>query len=239
MIAIKQTKGDKTRALILQTAIDLFKEKGYEETTMRTIAERANVALGNAYYYFRSKEHLVQAFYERVQTEQLGAWSEVLANETTLKGRLLGILLTELRVIEPYHHLSIQLFKSAADPESPLSPFSKESSTLRQRCINLYEDLVKGAKETIPEDMKADLPYLLWLYQMGIILFWIHDRSTGRIRTHFLVINSVEIITSLISIMSMPIAIPIRKKLLKLVATMLRDLPQDTAVSEPAGEDAQ
>src|SRR5438093_12676940 len=54
-------KGEQTRAIILETALDLFRERGYEETTMRVIAERAGVALGNAYYYFRSKEHLIQA----------------------------------------------------------------------------------------------------------------------------------------------------------------------------------
>src|SRR5438132_12947660 len=66
-------KGEQTRALILETALDLFRERGYEETTMRAIAEQAGVALGNAYYYFRSKEHLIQAFYARSHQEHLAA----------------------------------------------------------------------------------------------------------------------------------------------------------------------
>jgi len=40
---------------------------------MRAIAERAGVALGNAYYYFGSKEHLIQAFYDRTHVEHLAA----------------------------------------------------------------------------------------------------------------------------------------------------------------------
>src|SRR5919197_2117334 len=71
-------KGEQTRALILRTALDMFRERGYEETTMRAIAARAGVALGNAYYYFRSKEHLVQAFYARTHEEHLAACRPIL-----------------------------------------------------------------------------------------------------------------------------------------------------------------
>ncbi len=36
---------------------------------------------------------------------------------------------------------------------------------------------------SIPADMVAHLPKILWLYQMGLILFWIYDRSEGQART--------------------------------------------------------
>ena len=66
-------RGMETRDVILKTALEMFLERGYEETTMRAIAERAGVALGNAYYYFRSKEHLIQAFYWFTHQEHLAA----------------------------------------------------------------------------------------------------------------------------------------------------------------------
>jgi AcrR family transcriptional regulator len=49
----KTVKGDQTKALILETALEMFRERGYEQTTMRAIADKAGVSLGNAYYYFR------------------------------------------------------------------------------------------------------------------------------------------------------------------------------------------
>ena len=66
----KTTKGAETRARILEAALALFREKGYDATTMRGVAERAGVSLGNAYYYFESKEHLLHAFYDRMSREQ-------------------------------------------------------------------------------------------------------------------------------------------------------------------------
>src|SRR6185369_6498711 len=112
MNAGKQTKGERTKSLILETAMTLFQEKGYDESTMRNIAERAGVALGNAYYYFPSKEHFIHAFYERLWNEQLLAYEGVLEAESTLKRRLLGVLVAELRIIEPHHRLCLALFKS-------------------------------------------------------------------------------------------------------------------------------
>src|SRR5437868_3332614 len=125
--SVKTSKGEQTRAIILETALELFRERGYEETTMRAIAEKAGVALGNTYYYFRSKEHLIQAFYGRTHEEHLAASDPVLQKERTLKGRLLGVMRAKLETIEPYHRFAGILFKSASDPQSPLNPFSSES----------------------------------------------------------------------------------------------------------------
>src|SRR5260370_42271139 len=59
--------GEKTRDLILQTALKLFRGCGLEITTMRDIARAAEVATGAAYYYFPSKEAIGSAYYDQVQ----------------------------------------------------------------------------------------------------------------------------------------------------------------------------
>ena len=50
-----------TRAAIVRSAMRLFRQHGYEATTMRAIARDAGVSTGNAYYYFGSKEELIQS----------------------------------------------------------------------------------------------------------------------------------------------------------------------------------
>ena len=58
----KQTsKGDKTRAALIEAAYTLFMEKGYHGTSMRQIAERAGLALGGIYNHFASKEDIFAA----------------------------------------------------------------------------------------------------------------------------------------------------------------------------------
>ncbi|MDQ6830371.1 MAG: TetR family transcriptional regulator [Gemmatimonadota bacterium] len=215
--APRTTKGGETRARILETALDLFRQRGYDETTMRAIAEGADVSLGNAYYYFTSKEHLIQAFYGRTHQEHLEASAPILAAESSFKARLLGVMHAKLATIEPYHRFAGILFKSAADPESPLHPFSKESGPVRDEATALMREVVDGSTIKLPDDLRAELPRLLWLYHMGVILFWIHDGSAKRQRTRTLIEMSVELIARLVSVGGNPLMRPVRKAVLRMV----------------------
>jgi AcrR family transcriptional regulator len=217
----KTAKGEQTRALILETAVELFRERGYEETTMRAVAERAGVALGSAYYYFRSKEELVQNFYARTHQEHLAASAGVLGAEITLRGRLLGVMRAKVETIEPYHRFAGVLFRSAADPESPLNPFSPESRPVRAQATALFAEVVNNATDRrVPPDLRVELPELLWLYHMGVILFWIHDTSPERRRTRRLVDLSVDLVVRTIALASSPLMRPVRTRLLRLITEL-------------------
>src|SRR2546421_5051146 len=189
----KTAKGEQTKALILNSALELLRDLGYEKTTMRAIARKAGVSLGNAYHYFGSKEHLIQAFYHRTHEEHLAAALPMLQKETSLKTRLLSVLRLKISTLEPYHEFAGVLFKTAADPHSPLNPFADDSAPTRRDSIKLFEDLVADPKARIPTDLRAELPYLLWLYHMGIILFWIHDSSPRHRRTYRLIDQTVDL----------------------------------------------
>jgi hypothetical protein len=69
----------------------------------------------------------------------------------------------------------------------------------------------------IPPDLRAELPYLLWLYHMGVILFWIHDSSPKSFRTYRLIDQTVDLIDRMISLASNPLMRPVRKRALDLV----------------------
>lgn len=51
------------RSAILNAALDLFEEHGFEATSVPEIAGRAQVAVGTIYRYFESKEAVVNALY--------------------------------------------------------------------------------------------------------------------------------------------------------------------------------
>ena len=216
-------RGSETRALILETALTLFREKGYEETTMRAIAEQANVALGNAYYYFKSKEHLIQAFYGRTHQEHMAACVPLLSKERDLKKRLLVVMSTKLETLEPYHQFAGVLFRTAADPASPLNPFSSESLPVRREATELFASVLDGSRVAVPPDLRARLPNLLWLYHMGIVLTWIHDGTPGRKRTRRLMEHTVDIVARLVKLGSVPVLRPVRKRVLLLLEDLERD----------------
>jgi AcrR family transcriptional regulator len=179
------TKSEQTRALILETAMRLFQERGYDKTTMRAIAQEAGVSVGNAYYYFAGKEHLIQGFYDRIAAEHQVAVRDVLARESDLEARLAGVLKVWLDIAQPYHEFAVQFFKNAADPDSPLSPFSPESEHARVEAIAVHREVLRGATRTkVPEELRDILPELMWLSQMGLVLYWIFDRTEGRERSY-------------------------------------------------------
>jgi AcrR family transcriptional regulator len=228
--ATKTRKSDETRARILETALALFRERGYEETTMRAIAEQAGVSLGNAYYYFRSKEQLIQAFYGRTHEEHVAACAPIFSRERTLEARLLGVMHAKLDTIEPYHRFSGVLFRTAADPASPLHPLSAESAPVREQSTALFREVVDGSSARIPDDLREELPRLLWLYHMGVVLFWIHDTSPGRRRSRRLVDLSVELIVKLVALAGNPLLRPMRRSVLRLIAETKGEEPAPSGV---------
>jgi AcrR family transcriptional regulator len=213
----KTVKGDQTRALILETALEIFQERGYEQTTMRAIAQKAGVSLGNAYYYFRSKEYLIQAFYLRLHEAHLAASAPALEKERTLKARLLAVMRVKIETLNPYHEFAGVLFKTAAHPESPLNPFADESDPVRLASIQLFAQVLDGSTSRIPKDLKTELPYLLWVYHVGVILFWIHDPSPKHRRTYRLIDHTVDLLDQMISLASNPLMRPLRKRALRLI----------------------
>lgn len=209
------TKGEATRAHILQTALDLFEENGYEKTTMRGIARAAGVSLGNAYYYFRSKEELIQGFYERVHQEHARACEPILATERSFKKRLLEVMLARQATAMPYHEFSTALHKVAADPRSPLNPFSDESRPTREQSIAIFREVVEGSKERFPKDLQEALPELLWLLQMGMVLYWVYDRSEGAEKSERLIHRSADLVSKLISVFKLAPLKPVRSLVLR------------------------
>ncbi|MGI8733951.1 MAG: TetR family transcriptional regulator [Pyrinomonadaceae bacterium] len=212
----KTQKGEQTKALILNAALETFHEHGYEKTTMRTIAKKAGLSLGSAYYYFRSKEHLIQAFYQRTHEQHLAAL-EAEPKSTSLKAGLLTVMRLKISTLAPYHEFAGVLFKTAAHPQSPLNPFGPDSDPVRTRSIAVFRDLVEDSNVRIPKDLREELPSLLWLYHMGIILFWIHDSSRKQARTYRMIDQTVDLLDRLISLASNPLMRPVRKRALGLV----------------------
>jgi AcrR family transcriptional regulator len=198
-------KAAQTRATILATALQLFREDGYDRTTMRAVAKGAGVSLGSAYYYFASKEHLVQAFYDELLAEHEAAVEAVLAKESGFAGRLRGSLEAWLDIAEPHHAFAAQFFRNAADPASPLSPFSPESAPARDGSIALMRRLLAGSDAKVPRRLEGRLPELLWLLQMGVVLFWVYDDSPGQQRSRTLARGVVPLVDRLVRMSRLPV----------------------------------
>jgi AcrR family transcriptional regulator len=213
-------RAEDTRRKIYDSALQLFREQGFEQTTMRDIAQAARVALGAAYYYFSSKEAIVLAFYKEMQEGSHEAVLQAMQEHKKMKDRIRCVLQKRFELLEPNRKFCDALFRHAPDSQDPLSPFSEETRAIREGAVEHLRLAVEGGDTKVPPDLQKRLPYLLWLYQMALILFWVYDRSPGQQRTEKLLEKSLGLIVNLIRISTLPLMKPLRKTVLELVETL-------------------
>ncbi len=213
-------KAEETRRRILAAALDLFQEYGFSETTMREIARRAEVATGAAYYYFPSKEAIIMAFYWQTHTEFDATFRGPLAETGDLADRIRVLIELKLEQFQPYRAFLGALFRSAGDPASPLSPFSDQTRDIREQSIDHFRVALAGSDVKLPADLATHLPRLLWMYHMGIILFWIYDRSARQARTRILLEKSSDLIARAIKLSRFRVLKPFRDAVLGLLESV-------------------
>lgn len=58
-----------TRKIITEKAIELFKENGYENTSVTDICKACNITKGTFYYHFPNKDEITFEFYENIYSD--------------------------------------------------------------------------------------------------------------------------------------------------------------------------
>jgi AcrR family transcriptional regulator len=177
---------------------------------MREIAETAGVATGAAYYYFDSKDAIVMAFYEQAQSEMRADLEAKLTRCKTLETRLRTIITEKLDYFAPNRKL-LGALSAHSDPDHPLSPFSTETSRIREEDLAFFEAAVKDSNVKLPKDIQPYLPRLLWMYQMGLILFWVYDKSPQQRRTRALFDQTLRMLLLTLRLASLPILRPMHR----------------------------
>jgi AcrR family transcriptional regulator len=210
----------RTRQLIVDTALRLFREQGYAATTMRGIAAAAGVSVGNAYYWFSGKDELVQAFYGDIQDQHRERAAAVLAASTDLGERLRGVLHAGIDVMAPHHAFGGAFVRVAIDPASPSSPFSPESQQAREAAIGLFREVLDGSRTSLTPELREALPELLWLTYLGVTLFWVHDRSPDQARTRVLIDGLVPLIARGLRVARLPAVRSVVADAVRLVAAV-------------------
>lgn len=209
--ASRKSAGDRTRELIFDKALELFRSRGFEATTMRDIARAARVATGAAYYYFASKEAIVSAYYDEVQRLHAARVREALGDKEGLGPRLACVMHLKLDILWQDRKFLGALFRYSGEPSHPLSVFGKPTEAQRKQSMEIFREALAGIE--IGEELKKALPWGMWLLQLGMILYFIHDDSEGQGRTHRLVNRFAGILADLAELANSALVRPFLKPL--------------------------
>lgn len=214
-------KAEATERKILDAALEMFRSKGFEETTIRDIASAAGVATGAAYYYYPSKDAIVLGFYQRSCDEMQARIDDALASApANLEDRLKALIQAKLDYFGPYRTVLRALLRSGADPASPLSPFAANNKSIREMDVAWFRKILADCRTRMPKDLEAHMPDVLWMFQMGVIYFWVTDDSEGQRRTERVLLLGAKIVTTLLRIAGLPLTRPLRKVIVELIETV-------------------
>jgi AcrR family transcriptional regulator len=208
-------KGEQTRRHIFECALTLFRENGFEATTMQQVADRAKVVKSAAYYYFPSKETIVQSYYEAVQAEQERLCEEEFARRKDLKSRLSVAMHSKFDIVRDDRKLLGVVFRYTGEPEHALSCLGKGTAAMRMRAMKVFERAIDP--ERLPRDLGQLLPPALWALQMGLLVMFLYDDSPRQQRTRKTADGALDLALKLLSVAKLPVLKPIRCKLLALL----------------------
>jgi AcrR family transcriptional regulator len=230
-------KAQLTRSHLLSTALRVFRERGLEVATMRELAAAAGASLGSAYYYFPSKEAIIQAYYDDVQAEHARRLAVALTeNRLDLKDRLRVAFHSKLDILQSDRKLLSALFRYTGEPHHPLSALGDGTFKNRQQSMSVF--LAALGDERLPDDIRTILPSALWALHMGILLFFIYDESPEQQRTRRLVDGVLTLIVRLLALARLSVLKPVRGSILAL----LRDaglLPEHASPQVPSVQESQ
>ena len=77
IMKISQSAKEKTKAKILESAVELIIEKGFKNASMREMAKNAGVSNPTIYNYFPTKEKILYAYVEQKHKESAQILQEI------------------------------------------------------------------------------------------------------------------------------------------------------------------
>jgi len=179
----RTAEGEATRERLYRTAIELFNERGYEAATLRDVAARADVSPTLLYRYFPNKRAVVLALYDEL-SEAFAANARLPAGHW--RDRFVGALESSLEVLGP-HRVTLRALAPVMVGDTEEGVFAERTAFSRVRVQSVFRDAVVGAKDAPAPAFAESLGRLLYLIHLGVILWWLLDRSPRQRATRALV----------------------------------------------------
>ncbi len=203
--ATSPTKSERTRAHLRDIALRSFRERGYDATTIRLIAQEAGVSVGTTHYHFAGKSQLVQELYLDVQERHRTAAAARLADSDDLIARLRAVYETGLDELQPYHDHASEFVSAAMAPGSDINPLADESSPARAVTEGIFADAVAGSTHSLPDDIAASLPRALFIAYLLLALHWVYDTSPRQRKTRRLLDGGLRLLRSVLPLARLPL----------------------------------
>ena len=170
------SKGEATRALIMETALRLFNEENASDVSTNQIAAEAGISPGNLYYYFRNKEEIVRALFPAIR-EGIAEPLTYPDGEPISAERMASDYVSAIEVLWRYRFFFADLIGlGQRDPELGAMIQALQDDTI-VTMGNMYQDIMDQG-DMVPVDQKTN--ELLALNSFLVWFSWVSfmDRAS-------------------------------------------------------------
>ena len=175
---VTQSAKEKTKTKILQSAVDLIIEKGFDNASLREMAKNAGVSNPTIYNYFPSKEKLLYAYIEQKHKEAVNTIQEIEDFHTyTLREQLQTLIETELELYLEDREFIIQIVDMVFHSSGLKVGKLYETNALFIETVEEMLNIAIEAEEIAEPPFKEHLPRLFWDYYIMVVAYWVKDDS--------------------------------------------------------------
>jgi AcrR family transcriptional regulator len=171
------SKADRTKNRILETAIELFNEKGTKAVTTNHIATAMGISPGNLYYHFRNKEEIIRAIFAQMHENGLNDYREINAG----KGPGNAVSMEETFLMIQRFNWRYRFFKRElaalvqSDPELKEQFVASHRQHLAIVRTSIDISIGQGFFRDIPFLQRGLLAEQIWM----MALFWLNYLEVG------------------------------------------------------------
>lgn len=162
-----------TRSL-LNTALTLFRDRGYADVDPSHIAEQAGIPIDDLYSRFPTKQAFVIGLFERISQHLQSAVTE--APDSTVANRFRFLMQRVIALIEPYREMLRELLPAMLNPRDRIGVLGPSTDRIRAESQGVYALLVLGAQDRPAADQTDSLIQLLYFAHLGLIFLYLQDQ---------------------------------------------------------------
>jgi AcrR family transcriptional regulator len=171
----RERKKDETRARIFKAAVRLFREKGFENTTVDEITERADVAKGTFFNYFPKKESVLGYLTDTQLADAEEFASTLLQSPQPVRRKLIALVQRIASVYEEEPELSRYVTR-----ESMRRAYAPKDA-VHMHWHTLFTGLIEQGRQA--GELRGDIDasravYVLGSVYMGTVFMWLMCQSS-------------------------------------------------------------
>lgn len=156
MAGLREKKKKATKAAIMKAAINLFGDRGYENTSVSALAKAAGIGKGTIYSYFASKNEILLAFCEEELAFVYKEIQSKLDPDASLADKMLLVFMSEFRFVTKNKSFGRTLLREMTFPKEITID---KSRTVEEKFLELFVAILQEAQQN--GELSQDLELII------------------------------------------------------------------------------